>query len=40
MKRLAFWLKKCFRKNNIGCRSFCPACEYFEDCKDDNVIFY
>ena len=40
VKRLAFWLKKCFRKNNLQCRSCCLTCEYYEICIEDGAEFY
>ena len=33
MKKIRFWLWKCFHKKEVGCKCFCPNCEYFEFCE-------
>ncbi len=38
MKRILFWMKKIVKGNVKYCKSFCPMCEYYEQCKDDGVM--
>lgn len=35
MSRFFYWLKKAFNRR-IGCKSFCPTCEYYEICRLDG----
>lgn len=36
IKKLIFWFRKTFKKNDLNCRSFCGTCPYFERCRDEE----
>ncbi len=38
MERIFYWLKKSFNFNWRHCNRFCPMCEYYETCKNDDVL--
>ncbi len=38
MKKILFWVKKFVNGNVRYCKCFCPACPYYEQCKEDGVM--
>lgn len=38
MKRLLYWVRKCFIGHNKFCRHFCVKCEYYEICHRDGEL--
>ncbi len=37
MKKLLFWMLRRFKGSGRFCHHFCPACEYFDICKNDGI---
>lgn len=33
MKKIKFWIWKCFHMKQIKCKGFCGNCEFYEYCK-------
>ena len=38
MKKIKFWLWKCFHMKQVRCKHFCGSCEYYEDCVMDTKV--
>ena len=35
MTRIGYWIKELIT-NKKDCRGFCPTCEYYKDCREDE----
>lgn len=38
VSKFVYWIKKTLNGNRKYCNSFCPACKYYEVCKNDQVL--